>query len=166
MDTMTINDRIKAVRKAQKLNQTEFGKKIGLKQMAVSNLEQKGNTVTEKNIIIICQRFHIRRDWLVNGDGEMYAPNGTTLFSAFAKEHDLSPMEQVIANFVLTITPEERKILLNLFTRLADAMQDMLSQESSISKETSNYRMELEAQKAGQGKLPPSGTTAATEKDA
>ena len=64
MDTLSINARVKAIRKAKRLNQTDFGKAIGLGQMAVSKLEQEGSTVTSKNILLICQKFHVSRDWL------------------------------------------------------------------------------------------------------
>ena len=41
----TINQRIKELRKSQHLSQEEFGKKIGLKNSAVSKMEQDGSTV-------------------------------------------------------------------------------------------------------------------------
>ena len=71
--TETINDRIKLLRKKKDMNQGEFGKAIGLKQGAISKLEKPGNAVVDQNIQLICEKFQVRRDWLVDGTGEMFA---------------------------------------------------------------------------------------------
>lgn len=71
--TETINDRIKLLRKKKDMNQGEFGKAIGLKQGAISKLEKPGNAVVDQNIQLICEKFQVRREWLVEGTGEMFA---------------------------------------------------------------------------------------------
>ena len=123
MDTMTINARIKSVRKAQRLNQTEFGKEIGLKQMAISNLEQDGNTVTDKNIFIICQKFRVRREWLVDGEGEMFVSGEPGIFSEFAKEYKLTSQEQEVAKYLLNLSEGERANILSHLRSIAAAME-------------------------------------------
>ena len=55
------------------MNQGEFGKAIGLKQGAISKLEKPGNAVVDQNIQLICEKFQVRREWLVDGIGEMFA---------------------------------------------------------------------------------------------
>lgn len=69
----TINDRIKLLRKKKDMSQGEFGKVIGLKQGAISKLEKSGNVVVDQNIQLICEKFQVRREWLVDGIGEMFA---------------------------------------------------------------------------------------------
>lgn len=71
--TEHINNRIRTLRKKLHLNQAEFGKKIGLKNGAISWMEKEGNNVTDQNIQLICEKFQVRRDWLVDGTGEMFA---------------------------------------------------------------------------------------------
>lgn len=71
--TETINDRIKLLRKKKDMNQGEFGKAICLKQGAISKLEKPGNAVVDQNIQLICEKFQVRREWLVDGTGEMFA---------------------------------------------------------------------------------------------
>ncbi len=123
MDATTINARIKAVRKAQRLNQTEFGKEIGLKQMAISNLEQDGNTVTDKNIFIICQRFRVRREWLVDGEGEMFVSGEPGIFAEFAREYKLSAQEQEVAKYLLGLSEGERANIMHYLQNIAAAME-------------------------------------------
>jgi len=69
----SINARIKQLRKKKKLNQTEFGSVIGLKNSAISKMEQEGSVVVDQNIQLICEKFQVRREWLVDGIGEMFA---------------------------------------------------------------------------------------------
>ena len=67
---MTINQRIKSLRKDMKLNQKEFGAKIGLGQGAISWMEKDDSTIIDQNIRLICDTFHVNEDWLRNGQGQ------------------------------------------------------------------------------------------------
>lgn len=122
MEKISINARIKTLRKANRFSQAGFGEAIGLKQGAVSNLEKEGNTVTEQNISLICQRFHVRREWLVDGDGEMYNHPEDSLFAAFAKQYKLNDSEQSVVRYFLELPESERQSMLRHITAMADAI--------------------------------------------
>ena len=67
-----MNERVKTLRKVLQLNQTEFGKKIGITMRAVQkweNGESKPQNSTLKSLI---NTFHVNLDWLLNGTGEMF----------------------------------------------------------------------------------------------
>ncbi len=147
MEKDSINARIKALRKSQRLSQAEFGENIGLKQVAVSNLEKEGNTVTEQNLALICQRFHIRRDWLVNGEGEMNDSTESSLFASFAKQYNLSEAEQRAARYLLQLSSEERQQILHHITGLASAITE--PDHSDIDAELEAYKQELLAAEKG-----------------
>ena len=68
---MTIHERIKNLRKESGLTQAEFGARIGITFSSVSLLEKGTNNPSEQTIRAICSEFHINRDWLVDGIGEM-----------------------------------------------------------------------------------------------
>ncbi len=145
MDALSINARVKAIRKAKRLNQTEFGKAIGLKQMGVSNMEQEGGTVTDKNILLICQKFHVSRDWLETGEGEMFLEGEPGIFREFAKEYQLTIPEQQVAKYLLKLSHEERDQILRHLGRIAAALQEGRKMEREAhqkqleEKETQNY---------------------------
>ena len=109
---MSINQRIKTLRKEQGLNQREFGDKIGLGQAGVSRLEQEGTVVIDQNIRLICDTFHIREEWLRTGEGEMMSDEEDAILEAFAKRYDLTPDEQTTARYMLRLSPEERAAVL------------------------------------------------------
>lgn len=118
-----INDRIKALRKSLKLNQTEFGERIGLKAGAIGKMEKEGGTVIEQNIKLICEKFHVRREWLVDGTGEMLQETEDTLFASFAQRHNFTEQEQKVARYLLRLTSEERAAILRHILAIADIMR-------------------------------------------
>ena len=66
-----MKDRIKALRKALSLNQTDFGSKIGVKQSAVAAYESGSRNPLDSVIVSICREFGVNEHWLRTGQGEM-----------------------------------------------------------------------------------------------
>jgi len=66
-----MEQRIKAVRKANKLTQTQFGQRIGVKGNTVTNYETGLRMPSEAVIRSICREFNISERWLRTGVGEM-----------------------------------------------------------------------------------------------
>ena len=71
-----IKERIKAVRASQspKLNQTEFGERLGLSRNEIANLELGRVEPSPSVINLICMTFDIDPLWLKDGIGEMKKP--------------------------------------------------------------------------------------------
>ena len=135
---MSINQRIKELRKSLKLNQNEFGDKIGLKNSAISKMEQEGSTVIDQNIRLICDTFHIREEWLRTGEGEMMSDEEDAILEAFAKRYDLTPDEQTTARYMLRLSPEQRAAVLAHVKALAaelTAQVDAAKRAESAAKE-------------------------------
>ena len=118
-----INARIKELRKSLKLNQAEFGDAIGLKTSAISKMEQTGSTVTEQNITLICQKFRVRREWLLDGEGEMFVSGEPGIFAEFAREYKLSAQEQEVAKYLLGLSEGERANIMHYLQNIAAAME-------------------------------------------
>lgn len=66
-----MDQRIKAIRKARKLTQAEFGRRIGVKGNTVTNYETGLRMPSEAVIRSICREFSISERWLRTGEGEM-----------------------------------------------------------------------------------------------
>ena len=156
-----INERIKALRKHLKMNQAEFGARIGLKQGAISRVEQEGVPVTEQNIKLICEKFDVRREWLVDGTGEMLQETEDTLFASFAQRHNLTEQEQKVARYLLRLTSEEREAILRHILAIADTMRQEAppadtppaeAREETIDEKVAAYRAELEAEEKAEEK--------------
>lgn len=72
-----ISQRLKTLRKELKLSQTDFGKKIGKNYHSVMRWEL-GRVNPPSNVIDhICDSFGVNKDWLILGEGEMFAEKDT-----------------------------------------------------------------------------------------
>lgn len=67
-----MKDRIKQVRKENKLTQKEFAEKLGIKQNTVASYEMGRIGVSDSVIISICREFNVCEEWLRNGTLPMY----------------------------------------------------------------------------------------------
>ena len=68
-----MNARIRELRNALGLTQTEFGKQIGLSRPMVANLEGEGRAEIKDHVIhLICKEYNANETWLRTGEGEMF----------------------------------------------------------------------------------------------
>lgn len=68
---MTINERIKEVRKEVHLTQQAFAEKINLKRNTVASYEIGVLEPSDRTISDICREFQINETWLRSGEGDM-----------------------------------------------------------------------------------------------
>lgn len=69
---MDIADRLKFVRKKLKLTQESFAISIGLKRDNITSLELRKVKITTLHALAIEHVHGVNKDWLLNGDGEMF----------------------------------------------------------------------------------------------
>ena len=67
-----MNSRLYKVRKALKMSQVEFGREIGVSGAAISRIEKGERGLTEQMLKSVCREYHVRREWLTEGTGEMF----------------------------------------------------------------------------------------------
>lgn len=67
-----MNERIKELRKALGLNQTELGQALGVKQTTVAGWETGAREPSDSVILSICRVYHVDEVWLRTGEGEMF----------------------------------------------------------------------------------------------
>lgn len=84
-----VQSRIKQLRKELKLSQTEFGNEIGITQITISNWESGKYELTYKSALLICHRFNISVDWLMNGIGEMRGNNNSNDILNYFSKYDM-----------------------------------------------------------------------------
>jgi transcriptional regulator with XRE-family HTH domain len=100
-----MKERLIAIRKALKLNQGEFAKRLGIKGGALSMIELGKNGLTDQNIKLICMIFNVNETWLRTGEGEM--------FNAAS-----SPYEREFFEIYDGLMPETQQALLQFAKRL------------------------------------------------
>ena len=122
---MTINARIRSIRKDLRISQKDFGAKIGLGQGAVSFMEQNGNTVIEQNIRLICETFGINEAWLRTGEGEREAVSAASdPFLPLRQKHQLSFIEEQVLRIYFKLDETAREAVCQYVQSVAEAIAE------------------------------------------
>lgn len=69
-----MKDRLKELRKVLNLKQRELAERIGVRTGEIGNWES-GRSIPDSRLRLICKEFNVRRDWLENGEGEIFEAN-------------------------------------------------------------------------------------------
>lgn len=122
MNNVSVENRIKQVRKSLNLNQVEFGLKLGISVGVISNIElHRNKSDISKNPIcnLICSIFNVNPDWLLTGEGEMFidSSNNTSL-SSLQQEYNLSNDAMKIIHNFIQMNPDEQSSLIRSFKKL------------------------------------------------
>ena len=162
---MTINARIRSIRKNLRISQKDFGAKIGLGQGAVSFMEQNGNTVIEQNIRLICETFGINEAWLRTGEGEREVVSAASdPFLPLRQKHHLSFIEEQVLRIYFKLDETARESVCQYVQSVAEAIAEPPPVEEppraadekqrtapltdeEIEAELANYRAELLAER-------------------
>jgi transcriptional regulator with XRE-family HTH domain len=67
----TFHERVTAVVKERKLNQTEFATRIGISQQYLSQICNGKKNPSDRTISDICREFRVNEKWLRTGEGAM-----------------------------------------------------------------------------------------------
>lgn len=123
---MTINERVKAVRKSKEVNLTleKFGERLGIKKSTLSAIETGRNALTEQNIRSICREFNVNEDWLRTGEGG----NGNMYIKATPYQIAYNRFGYIMEN----ATPEKKAaltMLLELLYTVPDDTWDTIMKE-------------------------------------
>ena len=119
---MSINKRIKKLRKELKMNQTQFAKKIGISQTNLSWLEQDGHKVLERNIRQIAMVFKVREEWLRTGLGEKFEASG--VLEEFFSDPTLDEIDKKILRSYIEMKPGQRQYIKNWIMSIVKVTED------------------------------------------
>ena len=124
---MEIGRRIFDLRKHLGLNQSDFGKRIGVTRSAVCNYENGSRSIGEQVILAICREFNVSETWLRTGSGDMQTQQ--------PREAELTAM---VNNFGMGLTLREgnREYFYKQLDRLFPGLKEKYSK-------TYGYRYEI-----------------------
>ena len=122
---MSIGKRLKAIRKALNLNQTDFGARINLSQTTIGQYEKETRPITERVISQLVSEFHINEEYLRHGTGDMFIDQKPKLVQQLAEELALSDREQRLLLTFLSFPPETRAQILDFAQEFVAKLQQM-----------------------------------------
>lgn len=120
---ITLNERIREVRKYLGLSQKDFAEKVGISQRSVSWGEQPGNNVPDSTIKSLCIVFRISEAWLRTGEGEMLEQSETFSLDQYLKERGCTTLEMEIVKAYFELDFDTRQKVFDHFrARLSTAV--------------------------------------------
>lgn len=124
---MTTGERIRMLRKELKMNQNDFGARIGLASNTITNYETDRRNPSNQVLELICREFNVNEEWLRTGEGEMFVwlPVEDEYFRAAAelsKNNDKLAMQAVIEYWKLD--EDSKKLLKNFILHIAEKSKE------------------------------------------
>lgn len=126
---MEIGERIKIIRKNEKLTQQKFAERIRLKRNTIGNYEISLIEPSDRAISDICREFNVNENWLRRGEGQMYKETQPIGLDALARKFNLQPKDYALIERLIRMSPEERDGILRF-------MQDVVAGIQSASTES------------------------------
>jgi|SRR3972149_3298787 len=73
---MTVNQKLKLIRKDLKISQVEFGEKLGIDKSSMSKIESGKLNIGIEGLNKLQHVFDVDLNWLIAGKGKMYLKEG------------------------------------------------------------------------------------------
>lgn len=119
----TIGNRIRELRKALKLNQSDFAGRIGSVQNTITGYETGRREPSNQVITLICREFNVNEDWLRTGKGEMFAPvnrdKEIETFMDTVMKSESADFRRRLVSVLSKLDPAEWKLLESMALKLA-----------------------------------------------
>ena len=127
-----ISTRIKELRRALNMTQTEFSKALGLTQGHMTSIENGKRNITGRTVMSICRTYNVNEEWLRNGEGDMFSVAGKNSLKLLVKEYHLDKNEALMLEAFLEMSPKQRRVFTGFLEQWAMKVADN-SQEDSAS---------------------------------
>lgn len=138
---MTINERIKLLRKEKGLNQKQFASLLGVTQSGASYMEQPGNNISESSIKSICTICNVNEEWLRNGIEPMYVESDTFSLDDFIKQRGATELELQIIKTYFDLDAETREMLIEHFRKgLSVSAPSTVEKEKTVEELEEEYK--------------------------
>lgn len=110
-----LKDRIRQLRKELRLNQTDFGSKIGVKQTTVAGYENGAREPLDTVINSICREFNVSEEWLRTGSGSMFLEidkeNQLMMWAARVLRDESDSFKRRFVNMLMSLTEDEWELI-------------------------------------------------------
>lgn len=117
-DRVTVNDRVKVLRKELRLSQPRFGEALGVSRDVISNIELNRVELKDMMINLICKTFNVNPLWLTEGEGEMFFDTPQAIIDDLANEFNLTELEKKIVSNFVNLSESERKQIIETIHKL------------------------------------------------
>ena len=104
-----MNERLKQLRTALKLNQVDFGAKLSLTGSAISRYESGVNAMADNIVLLICREFDVNEEWLRYGTGSMFSQKNMDLIEQLSDKYDLGLYGRQLLETYLELSDSDKR---------------------------------------------------------
>ena len=104
-----MNERLKQLRKALKLNQVDFGAKLSLTGSAISRYESGVNAMADNIVLLICREFDVNEEWLRYGTGSMFSQKNMDLIEQLSDKYNLGLYGRQLLEAYLELSDSDKR---------------------------------------------------------
>lgn len=128
---MTQGERVRKIRKKQGLTLEEFGKRLGVTKVAISNIENGNRNLTEQMLKSICREFNVSDKYLRSGLGNMFISLSedeevASLVSDLLEDGKNNPFYEIILEIMHTyneLSPKSQEVLRESSAKLLENLR-------------------------------------------
>jgi transcriptional regulator with XRE-family HTH domain len=110
---LTTGERVKELRNALNLTQTEFGSRIGVSRNSVASYESGVRNMNDYILKNICRTFNADYFWLTEGKGDMFLDVPDNTIDELIEEYQINPNQKPLIKAYLKSSEETKERLLD-----------------------------------------------------
>ena len=111
-------ERLKKIRTALNLTQSEFAEQLRLQRNTISLLETGKRNPSERTIDDICNIFNVSKEYLLNGTEPMFTQTYSDTMEQLKKEFNLDEFSFNLVHEYLKLDPAQREKVRDFFYRV------------------------------------------------
>lgn len=81
--------------------------------------------------MLICEKFNVSREWLLNGTGEMFRPESSDAMDKLAEQYNLSDLEKEMLENYCKMSKEQRLAFWGVMQKIVGSSAQSGSAEAS-----------------------------------
>ena len=148
MILVTIGERIDLLIRTKGVKKVDFAAEIEIDQSYVTKLIKGANAPSKALIENICRKFGVNRDWLENGEGEMFVRRSSAILEQLAQEYNLDGQARRLVENFLSLTPENRAMVIKAFENAVMLMTRKPDSEMTREEKHAQLDAEIDAEEA------------------
>lgn len=114
-----MKNKIRQIRNALGLNQSEFGEKLGVSRSVIVNAELGRANINDLFVNHLIEVYNVNPEWFKTGNGDMFLKSSSSLIDLLAKEHNLSALDRSILESFLDLSPDQRQAVITIIKGLS-----------------------------------------------
>lgn len=122
---------VRSLRKEVNMTLEEFGKRLGVTKVAISNIENGNRNLTKQMSKSICREFNVNEEYLSTGTGDMFRSlpdedETAAIVSDLLEDGKNNPFYEIILEIMNTyngLSPKSQEVLRDASSRLLENLR-------------------------------------------